>query len=144
MPKNYQALIEDKIYFGGASDVEDMVKNENVEVIVDLRGEATECAFPAGNVEWIQVPLGDNAEGPQDQLFQQAIDHVVEAYKSGKKVGFHCGGGKGRTGAVAIGTLITLGLSQTIEEAEKIAQSIRPVVNVRAPQREALEKIFSK
>lgn len=144
MPKNYQALIEDKIFFGGASDVEDMVKNENVEVIVDLRGEATECAFPAGNVEWIQVLLGDNAEGPQDQLFQQAIDHVVEAYKSGKKVGFHCGGGKGRTGAVAIGTLITLGKSQSIEEAEKIAQSIRPVVNVRAPQREALAKIFNK
>lgn len=144
MPKNYQALIEDKIFFGGASDVEDMVKNENVEVIVDLRGEATECAFPAGNVEWIQVPLGDNAERPQDQLFQQAIDHVVEAYKSGKKVGFHCGGGKGRTGAVAIGTLITLGKSQSIEEAEKIAQSIRPIVNVRAPQREALEKIFNK
>lgn len=144
MPKNYQALIEDKIFFGGASDVEDMVKNENVEVIVDLRGEATECAFPAGNVEWIQVPLGDNAERPQDQLFQQAIDHVVEAYKSGKKVGFHCGGGKGRTGAVAIGTLITLGKSQSIEEAEKIAQSIRPIVNVRAPQREALENIFNK
>ncbi|WP_261302676.1 protein-tyrosine phosphatase family protein [Paenibacillus andongensis] len=144
MPKNYQALIEDKIFFGGASDVEDMVKNENVEVIVDLRGEATECAFSAGNVEWIQIPLGDNAEGPQDQLFQKAIDHVVEAYNSGKKVGFHCGGGKGRTGAVAIGTLITLGKSQTIEEAEKIAQSIRPVVNVRAPQREALEKLFKK
>ncbi|KQX51895.1 protein-tyrosine phosphatase family protein [Paenibacillus sp. Root444D2] len=144
MPKNYQALIEDKIFFGGASDVEDMIKNENVEVIVDLRGEATECAFPAGNVEWIQVPLGDNAEVPQDQLFQQAIDHVIEAYNSGKKVGFHCGGGKGRTGAVAIGTLISLGKSQTIEEAEKIAQSIRPVVNVRAPQREALEKLFNK
>jgi hypothetical protein len=40
MQKNYQALIEDKIFFGGASDVEDMVKNEHVEVIVDLRGEA--------------------------------------------------------------------------------------------------------
>ncbi|WP_326116566.1 protein-tyrosine phosphatase family protein [Paenibacillus alginolyticus] len=121
-----------------------MVKNENVEVIVDLRGEATECAFPADNVEWIKVPLGDNAEEPQDQLFQQAIDHVVEAYNQGKKVGFHCGGGKGRTGAVAIGTLITLGKSKTIEEAEKLTQSIRPVVNVRAPQREALEKIFNR
>ena len=32
MQKNYQALIEDRIFFGGASDVEDMVKNEGVEV----------------------------------------------------------------------------------------------------------------
>ncbi|KRE50044.1 dual specificity protein phosphatase family protein [Paenibacillus sp. Soil724D2] len=144
MQKNYQALVEDKIYFGGASDVEDMVKNEGVEVVVDLRGEATECAYPTGNVEWLQVPLGDNAEGPQDQLFQQAINHVVEAYRGGKKVGFHCGGGKGRTGAVAIGTLLALGMSNTIEEAEKLAQSIRPVVSIKQPQREALEKLFNK
>lgn len=144
MQKNYQALIEDKIFFGGASDVEDMVKNEHVEVIVDLRGEATECAYPSANLEWLQVPLGDNAEAPQDQLFQQAINYVVEAYRSGKKVGFHCGGGKGRTGAVAIGTLITLGKSQTIDEAEQMAQSIRPVVSIKQPQREALKKIFNK
>jgi hypothetical protein len=86
MQKNYQALIEDKIFFGGASDVEDMVKNEHVEVIVDLRGEATECAYPSANLEWLQVPLGDNAEAPQDQLFQQAINYVVEAYRNGKKL----------------------------------------------------------
>lgn len=108
------------------------------------RSTATECAYPAGNVEWLQVPLVDNAEGPQDQLFQQAINHVVEAYRGGKKVGFHCGGGKGRTGAVAIGTLLALGKSQTIEEAEKLAQSIRPVVSIKQPQREALEKLFNK
>ncbi|WP_157325481.1 protein-tyrosine phosphatase family protein [Paenibacillus anseongensis] len=142
--KNYQALVEDKIFFGGASDVEDMVKNENVEFIVDLRGEATECAYPANGVGWLQVPLGDNAEDPQDQLFQQAINHVVEAYKSGKKVGFHCDGGKGRTGAVAIGTLITLGKSENIEDAESLSKSIRPVINIRQPQREALEKLFNK
>ncbi|MCC2685011.1 MAG: protein tyrosine phosphatase, partial [Paenibacillaceae bacterium] len=40
MQKNYQNLIEDKIFFGGASDVSDMVKNEGVELIVDLRAEA--------------------------------------------------------------------------------------------------------
>lgn len=45
------------------------------------------------------------------ELFQQAINQVVEAYRSGKKVGFHCGGGSGRTGAVAVGTLTTLGKS---------------------------------
>ncbi|MCY9659623.1 dual specificity protein phosphatase family protein [Paenibacillus chondroitinus] len=144
MEKNYQALVDDKIFFGGAADVEAMIKNENVEVVVDLRGEATECAYPTDGVEWLQVPLGDNAEAPQDQLFQQAINHVVEAYESGKKVGFHCGGGKGRTGAVAIGTLIALGKSEKIEDAEKLAKSIRPVVSIRQPQREALEKLFNK
>ncbi|MDF2964298.1 MAG: protein tyrosine phosphatase [Paenibacillus sp.] len=143
MQNNYQNLVEDKIFFGGAADVEDMIKNEGVEIIVDLRGEAVECAYPADHVQWIQVPLGDNAEGPQDQLFQQAINHVVDAYKSGKKVGFHCGGGSGRTGAVAAGTLITLGICETLNEAEAKAKSIRSKVNIKPAQRESLEKIFS-
>lgn len=142
MQKNYQSLHEEQIFFGGAADVEDMVKNEQVKVIVDLREESTECAYPSAGVEWIKIPLGDNTEGPQDKLFQQAIHHVVEAYKSGKKVGFHCGGGSGRTGAVAIGTLITLGKCQTIEEAETMAKDIRPKVNIKPPQREALERLF--
>lgn len=144
MQKNYHNLIDEQIFFGGAADVKDMVNNEGVEVIVDLRGEATECADPTAHVEWIQVPLGDHAEAPQDELFEQAINHVVEAYKSGKKVGFHCGGGGGRAGAVAAGTLIKLGKTQTIAEAEAMAKSIRPKVNIKPPQREALEKIFNK
>lgn len=144
MEKNYQSLIENRIFLGGASDVEAMVKNEGIEVIVDLRGEATECAYPDARAEWIKVPLGDNAEGPQDELFQQAIQHVVEAYNSGKKVGFHCVGGKGRTGAVAVGTLLSLGLAKSIDEGEQMAQTIRPVIQVKKPQREALEKLFNK
>ncbi|PUA39253.1 protein tyrosine phosphatase [Paenibacillus elgii] len=142
MQKNYQNLIDDKIFFGGAADVADMVKNEGVKVIVDLRGEATECADPNAKVEWIKVPLGDDAEGPQDELFQKAINCVVEAYKSGKKVGFHCAGGGGRAGAVAAGTLMTLGKATTLDEAEAMAKSIRPNVNIKSSQREALEKIF--
>ncbi len=140
--KNYQSLHENKIFMGGASDVESMVKNEGVEVVVDLRGEATGCAYPEANVDWIQVPLGDNAEGPQDELYQKAINHVLEAYRSGKKVAFHCGGGSGRTGAVAAGTLISLGESKNLDEAEHKAKSIRPKINIKPPQREALEKLF--
>ncbi|MHA6481012.1 protein-tyrosine phosphatase family protein [Paenibacillus sp. strain BS8-2] len=142
MQKNYHNLIEDKIFFGGAADVEDMFVNEGIEVVVDLRGEATECAYPNKNLEWIQVPLGDNAEEPQDQLFKQAVSHVVKAYNEGRKVGFHCGGGSGRTGAVAVGTLIELGKSSTIDEAEKLARSIRSKINVKPIQREALEKLY--
>ena len=144
MQKNYHNLIDDKIFFGGAADVEDMVKNEGIEVVVDLRGEATDCAYPNENLKWIKVPLGDNAEGPQDKLFEEAINHVLEAYNNGKKVGFHCGGGSGRTGSVAAGTLIKLGKAQSLDEAEALAKSIRPKVNIKPPQREALEKLFKK
>lgn len=143
MEKKYHALVEDRIFMGGADDVEEMVKNEQVEVVVDLREEATGCAYPEAQVEWIQVPIGDNAETPQHQLFEQAIGQVTKAYHAGKKIAFHCGGGKGRTGAVAIGTLIELGKSQTIEKAEELAKGIRPVIKIREPQRDALEKLYS-
>lgn len=142
MEKKYHALVEDRIFMGGAEDVEQMIRNEQVEVVVDLREEVEACAFPAANVEWIQVPIGDNADTPQEMLFEQAISHVTTAYHAGKKVAFHCGGGKGRTGAVAIGTLIELGKSKSLEEAEALAKSIRSIIKIREPQRDALEKLY--
>ena len=44
-PKQYQALVEDKIFMGGAEDVESMIQNEGVEIVVDLRGESEQPAF---------------------------------------------------------------------------------------------------
>lgn len=89
--KNYQALAADRIYFGGAKDVQEMVDNEGVEVVVDLREESE--AFESLNASWVKIPLGDNATKPEDVLFSQAIKEVVSAYKEGKKVAFHCGRG---------------------------------------------------
>lgn len=143
MDKNYHSLHEDKIFMGGAADVEAMEKNEGIDVIVDLRGEATECAYPESQAQWIQIPLGDNSPVSQHTLFKKAIDEVVDAYKSGKKVAFHCGGGKGRTGTVAAGTLLALGIAQDLDEAEAKAKSIRPVIDIKPVQREALARLFS-
>jgi protein-tyrosine phosphatase len=119
-----------------------MVKNEGVEVVVDLRAEAAECAYPEAKVEWIRIPLGDNAAESQADLFKQAVDEVVKAYNSGKKVAFHCGGGKGRTGTVAAGALMELGEAQTVDEAETKAKSIRNVIDIKPAQRESLLTIF--
>ncbi|WP_409341678.1 dual specificity protein phosphatase family protein [Paenibacillus sp. MBLB4367] len=142
MEKAYQALYDDKIFMCGAADVEQVVKNEQCEVIVDLRGEAEQCAYPEANVEWIKIALGDDAGENQEALFKQAADEVVKAYRDGKKVAFHCNGGRGRTGAVAVAVLIELGVSKTIEEAEELAKSIRPVLNVKPAQKEALKKMY--
>ncbi|MCH1638904.1 dual specificity protein phosphatase family protein [Paenibacillus timonensis] len=144
MSNSYQALVEDKIFFGGAKDVEQMVTEEGVEVVVDLREEAEECAYPSAQVQWIKVPLGDNTVEPEAELFQSAIQEVVKAYREGKKVAFHCGGGKGRTGTVAVGTLKELGMAPTLEEAEQQAKSIRPIIAVKPNQWEALRAIYSE
>lgn len=142
MEKKYHALYEDKIFMGGAADVEAMETNEGIDVIVDLRSEATECAFPASKAKWVQIPLGDNSTENEHNLFKQAIDEVVSAYREGRKVAFHCGGGKGRTGTVAAGTLIALGAAENLDDAEYKAMQIRSIIDIKPIQMEALEKIY--
>ncbi|PZD95931.1 protein tyrosine phosphatase [Paenibacillus sambharensis] len=140
--RSYDSLVDNRIYMGGAKDVEDMVKREGVSVIVDLREEAAGCAYPSDDVKWIKAGLSDEAAEVQAEELKTAIDQVIDAYNRGEKVGFHCGGGKGRTGAVAVGTLLKLGLSRSLEEAEQQAKSRRPVLNVKPKQREALELLY--
>ncbi len=138
--KSYHQLITGHVYLGGASDVAAMVEQDGVQVIVDLREESTGCA--AANVTWTKIPLGDDAAQDQATLFKAAIDAVVTAYRAGHKVGFHCGGGKGRTGTVAVGVLLELGLCQTLEEAEAKAKAIRPVISMKPAQRTALQQLY--
>lgn len=140
--KKYHALIADKVFMGGAADVEAMVLNEGIEVVVDLREEATECAYPTDLVKWVKVPLDDDTKEHEAELFKQAIDEVVGAYNAGKKVAFHCGGGKGRTGTVAVGILLELGLANTFEDAEIKAKSIRSIINIKPMQKELLKGIY--
>jgi protein-tyrosine phosphatase len=142
MDRNYHSLHENRIFMGGAKDVEAMEKNEGIDVVVDLREEATGCAYPESKAKWIKVPLGDNSPENEHLLFKHAIDEVVNAYHSGKKVAFHCGGGKGRTGTVAAGTLLALGISKDVEEAEAAAKSIRSIIDIKPLQKDALKKLF--
>lgn len=139
---NHHQLITNRIYFGGAADVPAMVEQDGVQVIVDLREESTGCAAQGGNVVWNRIPLDDRPEQDQSALFKAAIDAVVAAYRDGKKVGFHCGGGRGRTGTVATGVLLELGLCQALGEAETKAKTIRPSLNMKPLQRAALARLY--
>jgi protein-tyrosine phosphatase len=141
IPK-YHALVGDKIFVGGAGDVEAMIEDDHVEVIVDLRGEARGSVHNAGKAKFIHVPLGDSPLETEEVLYKKAIDEVVGAYKSGKKVGFHCGGGRGRAGTVAVGTLLALGICRTVNEAERKAISIRPIIQMSYIQKASLLKLF--
>jgi protein-tyrosine phosphatase len=143
LDKTYQALIANRIYFGGAKDVPVMVENDKIQVVVDLREESQACESSDPSVKWIKIPLGDNATEPEYILFAQAIQAVVSAYHQKQKVAFHCGGGKGRTGTVAVGVLLELGICKTIDDAEAMAKSIRPVISVKPDQRASLVKLYS-
>lgn len=138
--KNYQELVKDRIYIGGADDVEDMMGNEKVDVIFDLRAEAP---TEESKYNRIHSPIVDDADR-QEESVQKSIAQVVNAYNEGKNIYFHCQGGSNRTGTVAIGTLLALGKAGTIEEAEEMAQTARPKINVKPEMKEALKRIYPK
>lgn len=138
--KNYHELLKDRIYIGGADDVEDLMKNEKVDIVFDLRAEA-----PTDESKYnrFHSPIVDDT-ADQDESVQKSIDQVVNAYNEGKNVYFHCQGGSNRTGTVAIGTLLALGKASNIEEAEEIAKTARQKINVKPEMKETLKRLFPK
>lgn len=139
MSKNYQELVKDRIFIGGAVDAKDAVDTEQIDLVVDLRAEVTE-----GEYEYLRVhsPIVDDSDEQQDESVKKAIDQVVDAYNDGKKIYFHCAGGSNRTGTVAIGTLLSLKKADSIEEAEAQATSVREKINVKPALKESLQRIF--
>ncbi|WP_191556153.1 protein-tyrosine phosphatase family protein [Metabacillus idriensis] len=136
--KNYHELIKDRIYIGGADDSQDMMANEKADIVFDLRAEAPENS---PNYHRVHSPIVDDAD-QQDESVKESIDHVVKAYNEGKKIYFHCQGGSNRTGTVAIGTLLELEQAKTIEEAENIAKTARPKINVKPEMHETLKRLY--
>lgn len=139
MSKEYQELVKDRIFIGGAADAPTAVEAEQIDLVVDLRAEVTE-----GEYEYLRVhsPIVDDSDQHQDESIKKAINQVVDAYNDGKKVYFHCAGGSNRTGTVALGTLLALGEAESIEQAESQAVAIRSKINVKPPLKESLHRIF--
>ena len=138
--KNYHELIKGRIFIGGADDVQDMLKNEKVDVVYDLRAESSNDEV---NYNRMHSPIVDDA-ADQDESIKLSVDHIVKAYREGKNIYFHCQGGSNRTGTVVIGTLLSIGEASTIEEAEKIAKEARPKINVKPEMKEVLGRVYGK
>lgn len=140
MSKNYEALVPNRIFIGGVDAIDDLLANEKIDVIYDLRAEV-KGALPS--TISIHQPIVDDTEH-QDQSIQVAVSEVVDAYKAGKNVYFHCNTGRGRAGTIATATLLELGLANSVDEAEQQATEIRPSINVKPPFKEALKRIYEK
>lgn len=139
MTQEYQELIKDRIFIGGAADAPHAVEAEGIDVVVDLRAEVPEGDY---GYHRVHSPIVDDSLEHQDESVKGAIDQVVDAYNDGKKVYFHCAGGSNRTGTVAIGTLLALGKADSIEQAEQQATAVRAKIKVKEPLKESLGRIF--
>ncbi|KEZ47272.1 protein-tyrosine phosphatase family protein [Metabacillus indicus] len=137
--KNYDELIKKRVYIGGAADASAAAENEQTDVVFDLRSESDDSS--AAGYHRIHSPITDDKER-QDESVKNSIHQVVHAYNEGKKIYFHCGGGSNRTGTVAIGTLLSLNMASSIEEAERTAKEVRPKIQVKPEMKETLKRLY--
>lgn len=136
MEKNYHALVDGRIYIGGAEDVPSVLENEKIDLVIDLRGEANVLHEKA-----IHLPIVEGIEGQHESVYR-AIDQVVSAYHEGQNIYFHCKSGSNRTGAVATATLLELGKAANLKEAVKMTKTIREKINVRDELMSVLEEKY--
>ncbi|CAM3146470.1 dual specificity protein phosphatase family protein [Filibacter tadaridae] len=136
--KSYQELIPGRIFIGGIDAIGELLTNEEIDAIYDLRAEVK---GPLSSAISVHQPLVDDAE-QQDASIKAAVNEVISAYTSGKNVYFHCNTGRGRAGTIATATLLELGLANSVNEAEQKAQEIRPQINVKPQFKEALKRLY--
>ncbi|GGF91501.1 hypothetical protein GCM10010912_40640 [Paenibacillus albidus] len=138
---NYHELIQGKVYIGGEKALLDALQEQAISDVFDLRDTGTEAAgFPA-KVTRHHFPIVEDESG-QEGSVQAAIQAVTAAVNSGKTVYFHCAGGRNRTGTVATGVLLELGLATTVEEAEALAKEKRPDINIKQEMRDVLKGFY--
>ena len=136
--KKYDELIPNRIFIGGVDAIADLLANENIDIIYDLRAEV-KGALPSNKS--IHQPIVDNLED-QDDSIQAAVKEIINAYKDGKNVYFHCNTGRGRAGTIATATLLELGLADSIDEAEQQTKVIRSSIHISPQFKEALIRIY--
>ncbi|MCM3131051.1 dual specificity protein phosphatase family protein (plasmid) [Paenibacillus urinalis] len=138
---SYHELIKDKVYIGGADDIEQAVKEQGITDVFDLRDGSS------GNLELREsttrhhFPIVEDQDH-QDESIKRAIHAVKKAVDEGKKVYFHCSGGRNRTGTVSTGLLLELGHEKDVDSAELTAKSKRPDINIKPEMRDALRRLY--
>ncbi|MBO1909993.1 dual specificity protein phosphatase family protein [Sporosarcina sp. 6E9] len=136
--KKYEALVPGRIFVGGIDAIDELLENEKIDVIYDLRAEVKGSL--SSDVSVLQ-PIVDEADN-LDESIKAAVTAVMNAYHSDKNVFFHCNTGRGRAGTIATATLLELRQADTVDEAEHKAKEIRPQIKVRPQFKEALKRIY--
>ena len=134
----YDELIAGRVYLGGVDDAEKVVREKEVDKVIDVRvnGRLEQVDYT-----YVHRPIADESGHIADSI-KAGVEEVVKAYEAGEKVYFHCGSGGGRAGVMAVATLMELGLAKSLDEAEAMAKQARPKVNIRPKMREALETLY--
>ncbi|WP_155593442.1 protein-tyrosine phosphatase family protein [Lysinibacillus cavernae] len=142
MEKNYDVLVKDQLYFGGAKDAEAAFTQESVDIVIDVRvhglSSQEQETVPYA---YKHIPIADEDIEVAPSI-QKVAKEIALAYEAGKKVYVHCGSGGGRAGVAATAVLMELGMTNSLEEAEATVKEARPQVAIRPKMEEALQKLY--
>lgn len=86
MNTDYQTLLNG-LFICGVNSIDAVIKNADIDVVLDLRPEATHHNQD-NDVKRLQVSLEDGVANQTNPL-QRAIKFAVDAYKEGNKVVLH-------------------------------------------------------
>lgn len=142
MEKNYDVLVEDRLFFGGAKDAEAAFAQESVNIVIDVRvqGLSTQEQQTVP-YSYKHLPIADE-EIEVAPSIQQVAKEIASAFEDGQKVYIHCGSGGGRAGVAAAAVLMELGMANSLEEAEAAVKKARPQVSIRPKMEEALQQLY--
>ena len=144
MEKNYDVLVKNRLFFGGAQDAQAAFSNEQVDVVIDVRVNGlTEQQQQAAHYDYHHISIADE-EAEVAPSIDKVAKKIVSAYESGQKVYFHCGSGSGRAGVAATAVLMELGLANSLEEAESAVKKARSQVTIRPNMANALKQLYDK
>jgi protein-tyrosine phosphatase len=138
---SYHELIPGKVYIGGENGLLVALQEQEISDVFDLRDNGTQAEGFPDNVNRHHHPIVEHEAGQEDSV-QGAIQAISEAVKKGRTVYFHCAGGRNRTGTVATGLLLELGVASTVEEAEDLARDKRPDIQIKGTMREVLNRLY--
>lgn len=94
MEKNYDVLLKNRLFFGGAKDADLAFEQETVDIVIDVRvnGLSKEEQEAASYV-YKHMPIADEDTEVAPSI-EKVAKEIVSAYENGQKVYFHCGSGE--------------------------------------------------
>lgn len=95
MGKDYDVLVKDQLFFGGAKDAESAFIQESVDVVIDVRVQGLspqdQETVP---YSYKHMPIADeDSDSEVASSIQRVAQEVAMAYETGQKVYVHCGSG---------------------------------------------------
>ena len=136
MERNFDEVLQQRIFVGSAADAQVAVSEGLVTKVYDVRVNGRQEEVP---YRYTHSPIEEQNEA---QTIKLGAEKIARDYVTGESIYIHCGSGTGRAAVMAAATLIEIGQAASIDEAMDIVKSKRPGANFKPNMIEALHALY--